>query len=373
MVSYKQIMKNALKKRPHRAIKSVFSTIRHGPKASLPFKLKMECSSICNLKCIMCPLHVGLKRKQGFLTFDNFKNVFDQIKPAYLNLTGIGEPFLNKELFKIVEYAKKEGTMVKLDTNATLLTQENIEKILKTGIDYISISIDGVDKKSYEKIRIGSNFELVKDNVKNLTKERDRLKSKTHVHMFFVLQEDNILYLPEFIKLAEELGVNYVAGSFVVTLGGNNNAKNKISLYREELQKVIEETKELIKKAKVEVSVQPLLDFLEEKEEKREYNKNKPCLMPWYSTFITWDGWVNPCDFSCDNEEVFGNAFEEPFKNIWNNKKYKDFRLNLLKNRESINLCRGCGVDESYIIQEIKKIPFGKSIGYKIKDEGEKN
>ena len=151
MVSYKTIMKNALIKKPIRAIMSSLPTFRHTPKASLPFKLKIECSSLCNLKCTMCPLSVGLKRKQGHLTFKNFKYIFDQVNPPYLNLTGIGEPFLNPDLFKIIKYAKERNTMVKLDTNATLLNKENSGKILGTGIDIISTSMDGVDKKSYEK------------------------------------------------------------------------------------------------------------------------------------------------------------------------------------------------------------------------------
>lgn len=363
MVSYKTIMNSSLRKKPVRALMSTFSTFRHTPKASLPFKLKMECSSICNLKCKMCPLSNGLKRKQGFLKFENFKYVFDQIKPAYLNLTGIGEPFLNLDLFKIIKYAKSRGAMVKLDTNGTLLNEKNIGKILETKIDIISTSIDGTDKKSYEKIRIGSDFELVKRNIKNLVRERNRTNSASEVHMFFVLQEDNISDLPNFIKLAEELGVDYMAGSFVVSLGKNENKNNKIFNHKKNLKELIEETRRLIKNSKVEISMNPLLDYLEYEGEKEFYNEKTPCYMPWYSTFITWDGYVNPCDFSCDNEIVFGNAFKQPFKEIWNNEEYKKFRLEILKNRDKINLCRGCGVNETYIeneIEKIKKIPFIK-------------
>ena len=367
MVSYKVIMNSSLRDKPRRALMSSFSTFRHTPIASLPFKLKMECSSICNLKCKMCPLNTGLKRKQGLLKFENFKYVFDQIKPAYLNLTGIGEPFLNPDLFKIIKYAKNKKAMVKLDTNGTFLNKENIKKILDTKIDIISTSIDGADRKSYEKIRIGSNFELVKKNIKNLIKERDKTKSLSEVHMFFVLQEDNMQGLPNFIKLAEELGVDYMAGSFVVSLGKNKNKRNKIFNHKENLKELIKKTKKLVQESKIDISIDPLLEYLEYEGEKEFYNEKTPCYMPWYSTFITWDGYVNPCDFSCDNEIVFGNVFEEPFKNIWNNEKYKKFRLEILKNRNKINLCKGCGVNETYIekeINKIKKIPFAKFLQY---------
>ncbi|MDD5193304.1 MAG: radical SAM protein [Candidatus Nanoarchaeia archaeon] len=349
-------MKSALIRKPAKSILSVFSTYRHGNKATLPFKLKFESSSICNLKCKMCPLNTGLNRKQGFLKFENFKLVFDQINPVYLNLTGIGEPFMNPDIFRIIEYAKSKKTMVKFDTNANLLNQENIEKILKTNIDIVSISIDGTDKKSYEKIRIGGNFELMKNNVKEFVRRRNELKSNTKIHMFFVLQNNNINNLPRFIELADELGVDYVAGSFVVTLGKNENQKNKLLGSMEDVERLINETQELIKNTRAEVSIGPLIEYLRFNGDKEFYNKNKPCYMPWYSVFITWDGWVNPCDFSCDNEVVFGNAFTQPFKEIWNNQKVKEFRKGLLKNREGIPICKGCGVDETYLENEFKKI-----------------
>lgn len=368
MVSYKAIMKSSFVRKPIRSTLSSYSTFKHAPTASLPFKLKFESSAICNLKCKMCPLNVGLKRKQGFLKFSNFKYVFDQINPAYLNLTGIGEPFLNPDIFRIVQYAKRKKAMVKFDTNATLLNKEDIHRILRTNIDVLSNSVDGVDSTSYENIRIGSNFKLITENIKNLVKERNRMKSPTQIHMFFILQEKNVDKLSKFIEIADELGVDYIAGSFVVNLGDNDNKVNKLADYRKNIGKITEETREAIKQARAEVSIEPLLEYLNSSKNKRFYNEDKPCFMPWYSTFITWDGWVNPCDFSCDNEVVFGNAFKEPFKKVWNNKKIQEFRIKLLRQRTCLGICKECGVDETYIQKEfekINKIPILSSLQYK--------
>jgi radical SAM protein with 4Fe4S-binding SPASM domain len=252
---------------------------------------------------------------------------------------------------------------VKFDTNAMFLNEENIQKILETKVDVLSISIDGTTKKSYEQIRIGGDFEIVKKNVKKLVEERNKIKSATEVHMFFVLQAKNIQELPDFIKLADELGDDYVEGSFVVNLGDNKNEKNKIFDYKNKINELIEKTEKVVKNAKTKVSIEPLLEYIKSSGNKEFYNENMPCFMPWYSVFITWDGWVNPCDFSCDNEIIFGNAFERPFKEIWNNEKLKSFRMRLLNNRKEIDLCKNCGVNESYIEDEfkkIKKIPFLK-------------
>lgn len=376
MVSYKKVLQSSYLRKPIKSIKTTISTFKHSETASLPFKLKIESSAICNLKCTMCPHNekIGLKRNKGFLKFENFKHVFDQLKPCYLNLTGIGEPFLNPDIFKIVSYAKKHGAIIKFDTNATILTEENIKKILETKIDVLSISIDGAEKKSYEKIRIGADFDKVKNSIKALVKVRNETKSPTKVHMFFVLQESNISNLPKFIELANELNVDYLAGSFVVQLGKNKNKENKIKINKEKIKETLEKTKELLKITKTEVSISPLINYLQSPQEARlNYNKEKPCYMPWYSTFITWDGYVNPCDFSCDNEVVFGNAYQEPFKKIWNNDKLKAFRKQLLEKREIIPICANCGVDETYLEDEFKKIkkfiPFSKYLQYNIKQK----
>ena len=186
--------------------------------------------------------------------------------------------------------------------------------------------------------------------------------------MFFVLQENNIEKLPEFIRLADQLGVDYVAGSFVVTLGDNKNEKNKLLKKKNNMPDLLNKTKEAIAKARAEVSVGPLLEYLGFEGNKSDYNEDKPCFMPWYSTFVTWDCWVNPCDFSCDNEIVFGNAYEEPFKKIWNSEKMKSFRMQVLNKRKTIHLCKGCGVDESFILKEMEKankIPLAKYFIYK--------
>ncbi len=151
---YTHILKKSISGRyPWKVISNGVYAVHSGPKAPTPFKLKFENTTICNLRCVMCPLSVGLKRPTGSLSYENFRFVFDQIYPCYLNLTGIGEPLLNKDIFKIIQYAKAKRTFVKLDSNATLMTREKGVQMLEAGPDILSISMDGATKETYEKIR----------------------------------------------------------------------------------------------------------------------------------------------------------------------------------------------------------------------------
>jgi len=351
-------LKSLAIKRPFRIFANAYSAFASRPKTSKPFKIKFESSAICNLKCIMCPLTAGLKRKTGFLKFENFKKVFDEIKVPYLNLTGLGEPLLNPDIFKIIKYAKDNGSLVKLDTNATLLNEENARKLLDAGPAFVSISLDGITKEKYEKIRKGAKFEIIIENLKNFIKLRNETKHKVQIQLFFVVQKDNIVDLPKYIKFAEEIGADVINSSVAMSFGKADN-KDKREIPQKEMEKIKSELAEIKKTAKIKMNFESVEDFLENPETYEQRLKEAPCFYPWYNPCITWDGYVVPCDVHCDNEIVFGNAFEEPFMKIWNNQKAQEFRKQLLKSR--IGVCSRCFVDESFILEKLKllyKIPI---------------
>ena len=358
-------MSKVFMQRPLRVLSNIWYAFISGPKTGKPFKVKFESSTLCNLKCVMCPLTSGLTRKRGVLKFENFKKIFDEIRVPYLNLTGLGEPFMNPEIYKIIRYARKKGSLVKIDTNATLLNKENIKRLIYSNPSFISVSIDGMTKKSYESIRKGANFEKVIVNLKNLVSYRNFMKSKTQIQLFFVLQKDNVKDLIPFLKFAESLGVEVVNGTVAISFGTAEN-KNKREIKKEEIEKVKRDLKIARQQLKIKINIENIDDFLENPDMQEQRLSKKPCFYPWYNPCITWDGYVVPCDLYCDNEIVFGNAFEKPFMKIWNNKKARSFRKQLLKKR--IGVCARCCVDETFILDKLGifyKIPILRNLSYR--------
>lgn len=353
------------KKRPIRVFSNVYHSFVSGPKTGKPFKVKFESSTVCNLRCVMCPLTKGLSRNTGFLKFENFKKVYDEIKVPYVNLTGLGEPLLNPEIFKIIKYARKGGSLVKLDTNATLLNEENIKKLIEADPTFISISLDGITKKHYERIRKRSNFETVIENLKNLIKYRNESGSKTEIHLFFVMQKNNIADLIDFIKFGDSIGINTINGNIAISFGNANNNKN-IKFNRKILENIKKELEIVKRQIKCNLNIENIEDFLNNPYNQQERMAEKPCFYPWYNPCITWDGYVVPCDIHCNNEIVFGNAFQEPFMKIWNNEKARNFRNQMIKKR--IGICAKCCVDESYILDKYKSlylIPIVKNLSHR--------
>ncbi len=365
MSIYEDIFIRTLFKRPLRLISIAYHAFISGPTTGKPFKVKFESSTICNLKCVMCPLTKGLTRKTGVLKFENFKKVYDEIKFPYVNLTGLGEPLINPDIFKIIRYARKNKSFVKIDTNAMLLNEENIKKLIQSNPTFISVSIDGASKKTYESIRKGGDFNRVITNLKKLVEYRNKIKSNTEIHLFFVLQKSNFKELADFIKLGDSMGVDSINGNIAISFGKIDN-KNKREIDRIGIEKLKSELELLKKQIKAKLDIANIEDFLNNPENQIEKSTKKPCYYPWYNPCISWDGYVVPCDIHCDNEIVFGNAFKEPFMKIWNNKKAQDFRMRLLNKRQGV--CAKCCVDESMIFDKYRvfyKIPLIRNLPHR--------
>ena len=153
---------------------------------SLPFILGIDTGNICNLKCPLCPTGLGDSGKnKGFLSFQHFKKIFDQLKESLLivNLFNWGEPLLNKELIKIINYIKSEKKSVKVITSTNLNVEDNelLENLINSGIDKIIVSCDGASQETYGKYRVDGDFDLVVQNMRFLVEKNQKLGNQTDI------------------------------------------------------------------------------------------------------------------------------------------------------------------------------------------------
>jgi radical SAM protein with 4Fe4S-binding SPASM domain len=281
----------------------------------------------------MCARTYWKNAKIGDMSFENFTYIINQfnslIGSDYLQtglcLTGLGEPFLNKDIFKMIEYAKHEKKMgyIYLITNGTLINKRLAKKIVLSGLDHIAISIDGATKETYEKIRVGANFDKVIKNVKNLVKIRNQLGKKPTIRLGFVLQSENKEDLLKIINLGKLINVDMVSANII---NPHFPGKDELSYFASKIQ--IEDAYSYAKKLGVKFKY---VDHYSDK-----------CLYPWTCPYITWNGFVTPCCVKPDPEEFnFGNLFTESFSSIWNNEKYRKFRK-FLMSKKPPKICKGC-------------------------------
>lgn len=162
-------------------------------------------TSKCNLKCTHCCLDLPENEKTIDPLYDDLIKAIDQIikcNPKYIIITG-GEPLLRKDIWDLVQYIKNTGNYkLELMTNGTLITEENA-KLINNFFESVSISIDGYDDESCERIRGKGVFEKVISNVKIL-KNYKNLK----ISLSCISTIDNNKNYDKFKKLCDDLKVD---------------------------------------------------------------------------------------------------------------------------------------------------------------------
>jgi len=175
-----------------------------------------EMSDICNLRCVYCaqtfsPNRAHEKIPFGMIEPELFRKAIDQItKPSSLFYKShevlihwLGESIIHPNFKEMVEYAgskfKQSGHELFVDTNATYLTKDITEVILKNNFSRIHFSLDAASKETYDKIRRGGDFERTVENVKYFFRRRRELGlKKPKVMLQFIpvpyIPEENIKY-----------------------------------------------------------------------------------------------------------------------------------------------------------------------------------
>jgi len=158
-----------------------------GQRVPPPLVIAVRPTYNCNLRCLMCNQWgengVFMKWPKRFvrreMTTQDFKDFFDEVssfKP-YIYFTG-GEPLLAKDTLELIRYASSRHLVTSMSTNSTLL-QDKAEEVIRSGLDYIYLSLDAPAPCDKEVIRRqvnrqDSNQRAV-DSIRHLLELRDEL------------------------------------------------------------------------------------------------------------------------------------------------------------------------------------------------------
>jgi len=253
--------------------------------------LQVESAIACNLKCVMCPWREITKNAEnrGLMP----PEVWNAIRPHLseiksIDFTGGGEPLLQPKLPEWIAEAKAAGCETGFLSNGLLLKKEKLQQILKAGVDWICVSIDGADARMYEKIRIGSNFERVCENVANIAEMRTGNVPKTMIN--FVLMDLNFHQVEDIVRLTARLGVdqiNFKQCDVIRDTSGKGHGLFGIEETKEirRLKKKLAKARRLAKKLNIRSTASPFTP-----------GELPVCDQdPRDSLFIRHDGFVAPC------------------------------------------------------------------------------
>lgn len=285
-----------------------------------PKRFQIEVSTKCNFNCFMCPIDELKEHK--LMSFETFKDIINKLPHSVdtVCLSGLGEPFLNKELINMAKYAKEKGLFVEIYNNGSLFD----EKILNY-VDLLVFSVDSPDETILKKLRKGVNPSRLFENIKKAISI-----NKTTVAVNFTVNSLNYRQIKRLYDLCEVLGVDKL---FIQ--GTNNNYSPESPSYVNFKRKLKEIS---------EVNWKYIVDAYTDKysfELTIWYPRKLKGFCSWgFSNFyVNVDGKVITCCQRVTNPLVFGDLTEEIFETIYNNMEF--FRRAHKQNLE-LKICDTC-------------------------------
>lgn len=311
-----------------------------------PVHLQVETSKVCNLRCSMCEYSIKKgKGKDNLMPLADFETILDKF--PYVNnidMTGIGEPFLNPDFMDMVRAARKRKIRVEFVSHALLLNEPLMHELIDLGVSVISFSIDAATKKTYEELRSGANWERMRENIKkfcSLVKERHSLMV-TMVN--FTVSMRNINEMADFVRTADELGVDHALFRDLILFDGSDfdDTDSVANLDRSYRDKIRDEVLAAAKNARARVSLP--MSLLSP-----DGPRKKLCKRPWTTCYVDIKGNAYPCcRVTQRNEDTskwsFGNLLKEDFDSIWNNSKYRTLRHGIAHPTDIPDLCNTCSL-----------------------------
>jgi len=268
-----------------------------------PVEITIELTNNCNLNCIFCPHH-KMQRKKGFIDFSLFKEIVDQISGFVecVDLDLMGESTLHPKIFEIIQYCKKNGLKTALNSNMTKVNKQLAKTLIDAGLDILVMSIDGINKDTYESIRPGALFSETKQNIKNLL-SLDAEKLYKVVQMVYI--SNNKDEIKQFFLDWKNENADFI----------------RIQPYQN------------IDKENISLNAMP----------SGVKRSRKACIQPWKKMAVCWDGTVVLCCNDYDKFSVIGDIRKEKIFSIWNSLTLQDLRRKIIEqNWENLTFCRDC-------------------------------
>jgi hypothetical protein len=149
---------------------------------ALPSRLYIECTAACNISCAQacCAPETGITRTRqaGMLDFDLFRRVVDEAGPSLgrVDFFNYGEAFLHKRAVEMCEYIKGRFPHIYLytSTNGLAFTEDQARRLVHSGIDEVTFSIDGATAESYAQYRKRGDFDKAIRNLRAASEEKRR-------------------------------------------------------------------------------------------------------------------------------------------------------------------------------------------------------
>lgn len=313
-----------------------------------------ELTRSCNLACVHCRAAAQDRPYEGELSTAECMRVMDEIaevaRPIVI-LTG-GEPLLRPDAFELARYGNAKGFRMTMATNGTLLTPEIVGEMRASGIQRISISLDGATAASHDAFRkVPGAFEGA---LRGIGMARG---AGLDFQINTTITHANIEEFPRIHELVVSLGA-VAHHMFMLVPMGRGKDLEEGAIGAEQYEKALHWFYDQKDKAPLQLKATCAPHYYRimrqrARDEGREINfetfgldaVTRGCLGGTSFVFISHVGQVQPCGYL---EVEAGNVREQSFGDIWKNSRVFNDLRDLKKyggkcgRCEYIRSCGGC-------------------------------
>src|SRR5262245_7866643 len=193
--------------------------VRPTDAGGLPSRMYIECTAACNISCnqACCAPETGITRTRqaGMLDFDLFRRVIDEAGASLVRVDffNYGEAFLHKRAVEMCEHIKARFPHIYLytSTNGLALNEAQARRLVHSGIDEVTFSIDGARAESYAKYRQRGRFDTAIANLRAMVDEkRTAGRDLPFLNWRYILfrWNDDDAEMTQARQLAAEIGVD---------------------------------------------------------------------------------------------------------------------------------------------------------------------
>ena len=286
-----------------------------------PPYISIETELRCNYRCIMCsfvdPKEIDKQYYPEKMDDSLWNKILSDISSNYcpsMGMNVLNEPLLDRSIFQKIADAKAAGVLdIRMNTNASLLTEKNARSLIESGLTQLYVGLDAATEETYSVMRLKGNYERVMKNIKKFLEVREEYGGELPIlRVSFVKTSQNEHEIPQFVSYWNDVADMVTIQEYLPP-----------SLDNQSFEKLLGKTKIVA--------------------------ENYSCPQPNERMIIRGNGDVLPCCAQYGYKLKIGNLNDMSIKEIWNSEPYRELRAIMREGRWQENsVCKAC-LTNSYL------------------------
>lgn len=286
-----------------------------------PLRVNFELTEACNNACVHCynfwryqETGAKISRDDYSRSYEHFERMLDILidqEVRTVTFTG-GEPFLRKNvLYRLVAKAKKAGLRVLINTNATLITPNDVERLKQLQVDGYLVSLLCADEETHNRMTNADSYTRTMQSIARL------VASGQSVSVNMVTSRDNLQYIRVTAQKMSDMGVFSFSATPMLSCYLSPEHE-KINLTPDQVKQVMRDLVWAKSSLPMDVTVLDTVVYcMFSEEERKEFDSilgARYCCAGISDCALSPDGDLRPCVLSTD---IGGNILKDGWAQSW--------------------------------------------------------